>query len=76
MVQQETMLDIADNSGVKSALCIKVLGRSGSRGKMTRPVASVGDVEVIERQSPVGDARLDGLGKCSAVGNQWGSSYA
>jgi large subunit ribosomal protein L14 len=27
VVQQETMLDIADNSGVKSALCIKVLGK-------------------------------------------------
>jgi large subunit ribosomal protein L14 len=27
------MLDIADNSGVKSALCIKVLGRGGARGK-------------------------------------------
>ena len=44
MVQQETMSDIADNSGVKLALCIKVLGRGGSRGRKTRPVAGVGDI--------------------------------
>ena len=47
MIQQETMLDIADNSGVKSALCIKVLGRGGSRGKKTRPVASIGDIVCV-----------------------------
>ncbi|MDD5458438.1 MAG: 50S ribosomal protein L14 [Phycisphaerae bacterium] len=45
MIQQETMLDIADNSGVKTAQCIKVLGRTGVRtGKSTRPTASVGDI--------------------------------
>ena len=38
------MLDIADNSGVKLAQCIKVLGKGGSRGKYTRPAATVGDV--------------------------------
>ena len=40
MIQQESMLKIADNSGAKSALCIRVLG--GSR----RRYASVGDVIV------------------------------
>ncbi|MBN1125705.1 MAG: 50S ribosomal protein L14 [Sedimentisphaerales bacterium] len=45
MIQQETMLDIADNSGVKTAQCIKVLGRGSSRlGKCTRPTASIGDI--------------------------------
>ncbi len=48
MIQQETMLDIADNSGVKSALCIKVLGKGGSRkSHFRRPVAGVGDVVCI-----------------------------
>ena len=28
MIQQETILDVADNSGAKSVLCIKVLGHS------------------------------------------------
>ncbi len=40
MIQQESILKIADNSGAKSALCIRVLG--GSR----RRYASVGDVIV------------------------------
>ncbi len=41
MIQQESMLKIADNSGAKSALCIRVLGGSGRR------YASVGDVVVV-----------------------------
>jgi large subunit ribosomal protein L14 len=40
MIQQETRLKIADNSGAKEVLCIKVLG--GSR----RRYAGVGDVFV------------------------------
>src|SRR5574338_697549 len=38
MIQQQTMLDVADNSGAKRVQCIKVLG--GSR----RRYASIGDV--------------------------------
>lgn len=41
MVQSETVLDVADNSGARRVLCIKVLG--GSR----RRYASVGDVIVV-----------------------------
>lgn len=40
MIQQESILKIADNSGAKNALCIRVLGGSGRR------YASVGDVIV------------------------------
>lgn len=40
MIQQESMLRIADNSGAKSVLCIRVLGGSGRR------YASIGDVIV------------------------------
>ena len=38
MIQTETRLDVADNTGAKSVLCIKVLGGSKRR------YASVGDV--------------------------------
>jgi len=31
MIQQESMLRIADNTGAKKALCIRVLGGSGRR---------------------------------------------
>src|SRR5690554_1816601 len=40
MVQQETVLNVADNSGAKKLLCIRVLGGSGRR------YAGVGDVIV------------------------------
>ena len=60
MIQQETMLDIADNSGVKQAQCIKVLGRSVSRkGKKRRPTAGVGDVVVVAIKKSLPSCQLD-----------------
>jgi len=41
MIQVETMLEVADNSGVKKVQCIKILG--GTR----RRYASVGDIIVV-----------------------------
>ena len=41
MIQTQTMLDVADNSGAKKLMCIKVLG--GSK----RKYASVGDIIVV-----------------------------
>ncbi len=41
MIQVQTMLDVADNSGVKKVQCIKILG--GTR----RRYASVGDIIVV-----------------------------
>ena len=41
MVQQETRLKVADNSGAKEVLCFKILG--GSR----RRYASIGDLIVV-----------------------------
>ena len=41
MIQQETRLTVADNSGAKEVLCIKVLG--GSRKKY----AKLGDLIVV-----------------------------
>ncbi|MDP6943273.1 MAG: uL14 family ribosomal protein, partial [Myxococcota bacterium] len=41
MIQMQTVLDVADNSGAKKLRCIKVLG--GSR----RRYARVGDIIVI-----------------------------
>lgn len=60
MIQQETMLTVADNSGVKMALCVKVLGRSGGRkGKKTRPAASVGDVVSVAIKKSLPNCQLD-----------------
>jgi len=41
MIQQETRLRVADNSGAKEVLCIKVLGGSKRR------YASVGDKIIV-----------------------------
>ena len=53
MIQEMTMLDVADNTGAKRAMCIKVLG--GSR----RRYASVGDVivAVVKRALPTGEVK-------------------
>lgn len=53
MIQQETRLKVADNSGAKEVLCIRVLG--GSR----RRYASVGDKIVVS----VKDASPGGVKK-------------
>jgi len=41
MIQQETMLQVADNSGVKKVMCIKVLGGSKKRD------TSIGDQIIV-----------------------------
>lgn len=47
MIQQESRLNVADNSGAKEALCIRVLGGTGRR------YASVGDVIVVAIKSTI-----------------------
>lgn len=44
MIQMQTMLNIADNSGAKTARCIKVLGGTNRR------TAGVGDTVVVSVQ--------------------------
>ena len=53
MIQQESRLGVADNSGAKEVLCIKVLGGSKRR------YASIGDIIVVT----VKDASPGGLKK-------------
>ena len=52
MIQQESILRIADNTGAKSALCIRVLG--GSR----RRYAGVGDVIVATVKDAIPNAGI------------------
>jgi len=53
------MLTIADNSGAKTAQCIRVLGKSGSRGRMTRVTASLGDVICVAIKKSLPTCQLD-----------------
>ncbi len=47
MIQPESRLIVADNSGAKTALCIRVLGGTGKR------YATVGDVIVVAVKSTI-----------------------
>ena len=69
MIQQQTRVDIADNTGAKTAMCIKVLGGSTARGKFTRKVASVGDLIVVavKTATPNGDVKLHEVAKAVIV---------
>ena len=63
MIQQESRLLVADNSGAKEVLCIRVLG--GTR----RRYASVGDKIVVAVKSaiPGGDATKGSVSKAAVV---------
>lgn len=52
MIQQESILDIADNSGAKKVLCIKVLGGSKRR------YASVGDMIVVAIKDAIPNGKV------------------
>ncbi|MCB0272912.1 MAG: 50S ribosomal protein L14 [Bdellovibrionales bacterium] len=52
MIQVESMLEVADNSGAKRVQCIKVLG--GSK----RKYASIGDVIVVAVKEAIPNARV------------------
>jgi large subunit ribosomal protein L14 len=52
MVQQESMLEVADNSGARKVSCIRVLG--GSR----RRYASIGDIIVVSVKDAIPNGRV------------------
>jgi len=54
MIQMQTNLDVADNSGARRVQCIKVLGVGGSK----RKYASVGDVIVVSVKEAIPRGRV------------------
>ena len=63
MIQQETILKIADNSGAKRALCIRVLGGTKRR------YAGLGDVIVVAVKDalPAGTVKKGDVAKAVVV---------
>jgi large subunit ribosomal protein L14 len=61
MIQSETYLNVADNSGAKKLFCIKVLG--GSR----RRYATIGDVIVCSVKNAIPNSQLKKGDKVRAV---------
>jgi large subunit ribosomal protein L14 len=63
MIQQESRLTVADNTGAKEVLCIRVLGGTGKR------YASVGDKIVVTVKSaiPSGEAKKGQVSRAVVV---------
>lgn len=63
MIQQESRLKVADNTGAKELLCIRVLGGSGRR------YANIGDVIVcaVKSAAPGGDVKKGDVVKAVVV---------
>ena len=63
MIQQETRLSVADNTGAKEILCIRVLGGSGRR------YAGIGDtiVATVKDAIPGGNVRKGDVVKAVVV---------
>jgi large subunit ribosomal protein L14 len=63
MIQQESRLKVADNSGAKEVLCIKVLGGSKKR------YASIGDTIVVsvKHAMPSGNVKKGAVHKAVVV---------
>jgi large subunit ribosomal protein L14 len=63
MIQQESRLKVADNSGAREVLCIRVLGGSGRR------YASVGDVFVgtVKHAIPQSNVKKGEVVRCVVV---------
>jgi len=52
MIQQESVLEVADNSGARKVACIRVLG--GSR----RRYATIGDIIIVAVKDAIPNARV------------------
>ena len=70
MIQQETMLNVADNTGAKDIKCIRVLGGSFRR------YANVGDIIVaaVKSASPGGQVKKGEVVKAVVVRSRKGLS--
>jgi large subunit ribosomal protein L14 len=67
MIQMQTRLDVADNTGAKEVMCIKVLGGSASRYK--RRAAGLGDTIIasVKKAAPGGDVKAGDVVRCVIV---------
>ena len=70
MIQQQTELDIADNTGAKRAMCIKVLGGSTTRRSgMTRLKAGIAEEIIcsVKKAMPGGEVKSGDIVRCVIV---------
>ena len=67
MIQMQTRLDVADNTGAKEVMCIKVLGGSASLYK--RRTAGLGDTIIasVKKATSGGDVKAGDVVRCVIV---------
>ncbi len=72
MIQQQTYLKAADNTGAKELMCIRVLGGTG------RKYANIGDVVVasVKKAAPGGMVKKGDVVKCVIVRSAQGVQRA
>lgn len=63
MIQQESRLRVADNTGAKEVLCVRVLGGSGRR------YASIGDefIATVKEATPASPVKKGDVVRCVVV---------
>ena len=63
MIQQQTLMKVADNTGAKELMCIRVLGGSGRR------YANIGDIVVaaVKKAAPGGVVKKGSVVKAAVV---------
>ncbi len=63
MIQTQSVLDVADNSGAKKVMCIKVLGGSKRR------YASIGDIFIgsVKETNPTSKVKKGSVVRCVVV---------
>ena len=67
MIQKETRLEVADNSGAKIVQVIGILGGSTARGKYTRRAVGVGDRIVCSVKKALPNSEIKSGDKVRAV---------
>ena len=69
MIQNESRVDVADNTGAKIAYVIKVMGGTTRKGAFTRRTATVGDRVVcsVKKSMPGGDMKSGTVVKAVVV---------
>ena len=67
MIQKESRLDVADNSGAKEVMVIGVLGASTARGRFRRLTMTVGDKVVVAIKSAIPNGDVKAGEKAKAV---------
>ena len=72
MIQQQTLMKVADNTGAKELMCIRVLGGTGRR------YANIGDVVVasVKKAAPGGVVKKGDVVKAVVVRSVYGVKRA